>query len=172
MNTIMNHELVHMATMDQPAARDRAFRRLFGGKVVPLAEHPESILYFYLTAPRVAAPRWYQEGIAVFVDTWMAGGLGRAQSGYDEMVFRTMVRDGAPFPRPARPGVGRDEGRLSARDQLVPLRHEVHDLARPSILAGAGDCLDVAPRWQPRLLLGAVPPGLRRHARRRLESMG
>jgi len=30
----------------------------------------------------------------------MAGGLGRAQSGYDEMVFRTMVRDSVPFYDP------------------------------------------------------------------------
>src|SRR4029078_5033497 len=47
--------------------------------------------------PRVASPRWYHEGIAVFVDTWMSGGLGRAQSGYDEMVFRSMVRDDSTF---------------------------------------------------------------------------
>ena len=76
------------------------FRRLFGGKVMPIKEQPESILYFYLTAPRVAAPRWFHEGIAVFVDTWMAGGIGRVQSGYDEMVFRAMVRDNAPFYNP------------------------------------------------------------------------
>jgi hypothetical protein len=100
MNTIMNHELVHVVTMDQAARSDRMFRRLFGGKVMPIAEQPESILYFYLTTPRVAAPRWFHEGIAVFVDTWMAGGLGRAQSGYDEMVFRAMVKDGAPFYTP------------------------------------------------------------------------
>jgi hypothetical protein len=100
MNVIMNHELVHVATMDQAARRDRAFRRLFGGKVMPLAEQPESMLYFFLTAPRVAAPRWFHEGIAVFVDTWMAGGLGRAQGGYDEMVFRSMVRDDTPFYDP------------------------------------------------------------------------
>lgn len=100
MNTIMNHELVHVATMDQAARRDRVFRRLFGGKVNPIAEQPETILYAYLTAPRAAAPRWYHEGIAVFIDTWMAGGIGRAQSGYDEMVFRAMVRDGARFYDP------------------------------------------------------------------------
>ena len=100
LNTLMNHELVHISTMDQSAARDRGFRRLFRGKVLPVAEQPESVLYFYLTAPRVAAPRWFHEGIAVFVDTWMAGGLGRAQSGYDEMVFRSMVKDGAPFYDP------------------------------------------------------------------------
>jgi hypothetical protein len=100
MNIIMNHELVHVATMDQAAPRDRFFRRLFSGKVMPVAEQPESILYFFLTTPRVAAPRWFHEGIAVFVDTWMAGGLGRAQGGYDEMVFRSMVRDGTPFYDP------------------------------------------------------------------------
>ena len=67
---------------------------------MPIAEQPETILYFYLTTPRVASPRWFHEGSAVFVDTWMAGGIGRAQSGYDEMVFRAMVRDGARFYDP------------------------------------------------------------------------
>ena len=100
MNAIMNHELVHVVTMDQAAGHDRFFRRLFGGKVMPLAEQPESVLYFYLTTPRVAAPRWFHEGSAVFVDTWMAGGIGRAQGGFDEMVFRAMVRDNAPFYDP------------------------------------------------------------------------
>ena len=100
MNILMNHELVHIATMDQATGADRVFRKLFGGKVVPVPDHPESILYFLMTTPRVASPRWYHEGIAVFVDTWMSGGLGRAQSGYDEMVFRSMVRDGARFYDP------------------------------------------------------------------------
>src|SRR2546428_1359251 len=100
MNIIMNHELVHVATMDQAAGRDRFFRRLFAGKVMPVAEQPESILYFYLTTPRVATPRWFLEGGAVFVDTWMAGGIGRAQGAYDEMVFRSMVRDGSRFYDP------------------------------------------------------------------------
>jgi hypothetical protein len=100
MNAIMNHELVHVVTMDQAAGSDRFFRRLFGGKVMPVAEQPESVLYFYLTTPRVAAPRWFHEGSAVFVDTWMAGGIGRAQGGFDEMVFRAMVRDNAPFYDP------------------------------------------------------------------------
>src|SRR6185436_6994531 len=67
----------------------------FGGKVAPNNDDPESILYFYLTAPRVSSPGWYLEGAAVFFETWMAGGQGRAQGPYDEMVFRSMVRDGA-----------------------------------------------------------------------------
>ncbi len=97
---LANHELVHVATMDQSTGSDNVFRRLFFGKVNPIAEQPESVLYFYLTSPRVAVPRWYLEGIAVFVETWMAGGIGRAQSGYDEMVFRAMVRDNSRFYDP------------------------------------------------------------------------
>jgi hypothetical protein len=100
MNTIMNHELVHVVSMDQATPRDQMFRTIFGGKVLPLAEQPETIAYFFLTTPRVASPRWFHEGSAVFIDTWMAGGIGRAQSGYDEMVFRAMVRDDARFYDP------------------------------------------------------------------------
>ena len=94
-NFTMNHEVVHVAALDQAAGRDRFFRGLFHGKVRETSRHPESILYQYLTVPRRAAPRWYHEGIAVFLETWMAGGLGRAQGPYDEMVFRSMVRDSA-----------------------------------------------------------------------------
>ena len=100
MNIIMNHELLHVVAMDQATRQDQSFRRLFGGKVVPVAAQPESIFYFFMTTPRVAAPRWYHEGTATFFDTWMAGGLGRAQSGYDEMVFRSMVKDGTPMYDP------------------------------------------------------------------------
>lgn len=97
MNTTMNHELVHIVTMDKSAGSDNFFRKLFLGKVYPTAENPTSILYSYLTNPRRLTPRWYLEGIAVFLETWMAGGYGRAQGSYDEMVFRTMVRDGGHF---------------------------------------------------------------------------
>jgi hypothetical protein len=97
MNWVMNHELVHVFACDQARGRDRFFRAIFFGKVAPTAEDPVSMFYSYLTNPRFYAPRWYQEGIAVFMETWMAGGIGRAQSGYDEMVFRTMVRDGSYF---------------------------------------------------------------------------
>ena len=64
------------------------------------AQNPESLLYAYLTIPRFTAPRWYIEGSAVFMETWMGGGVGRAQGGYDEMVFRAMVRDDAYFYDP------------------------------------------------------------------------
>ncbi len=100
LSTIMNHELVHITMMDQATQTDKRFRKFFGGKVSPISEHPETILYSYLTSPRVWTPSWYLEGSAVFMETWMAGGIGRAQGAYDEMVFRSMVRDGADFYNP------------------------------------------------------------------------
>jgi hypothetical protein len=98
--SIMNHELVHVATMDLASEQDRRWRRFFGGKVFAQAPHPETMVYSYLTVPRFTVPRWYLEGSASFMETWMAGGLGRAQSGFYEMVFRAMVRDGAHFYDP------------------------------------------------------------------------
>jgi hypothetical protein len=97
MTMMMNHELAHIATMDKPSSSDKFFRRVFFGKPGPIAEAPPSMLYSYLTSPRWNSPRWFIEGIAVFLETWMGGGLGRAQGSYDEMVFRTMVRDSAAF---------------------------------------------------------------------------
>jgi hypothetical protein len=97
MYSLMNHEAVHVANADVASSRDLRWRRFFGGKPIPSDEHPESILYNYLTVPRFSAPSWYFEGAASFMETWMAGGIGRAQGAYDEMVFRAMVRDGAHF---------------------------------------------------------------------------
>jgi hypothetical protein len=93
MNHTMSHELVHIVTTDQAAGSDHFFRSVFFGKVWPSLEQPGSIIYSYLTSPRKLSPRWYMEGLAVFWETWMAGGLGRAMGAYDEMVFRSMVRD-------------------------------------------------------------------------------
>lgn len=97
MNWMMNHEVAHVVSMDKSAGRDDFFRTLFLGKVYPEAAHPVSMLYSYLTNPRRYSPRWFHEGSAVFLETWMAGGLGRALSSYYEMVFRTMVRDSSYF---------------------------------------------------------------------------
>ena len=97
MNWVINHELVHVVASDQATGGDLFFRHIFFGKVVPVDDDPISIFYSYLTCPRRYAPRWYHEGIAVFMETWMAGGIGRVLTGFDEMVFRTMVRDSSYF---------------------------------------------------------------------------
>lgn len=98
--TLSNHELTHVATMDVWNADDARWRRFFAGKPMPVEEHPETILYNFLATPRVNTPRWYLEGSAVYLETWMAGGLGRGQGAYDEMVWRAKVRDGATIHSP------------------------------------------------------------------------
>jgi hypothetical protein len=98
--SLATHELTHVVMMDRASPSDERFRRLFHGKVGLDAAHPETLLYNYLTSPRSTAPRWYHEGGAVFMETWLSGGRGRAQGGYDEMVFRAMVRDNAKFYDP------------------------------------------------------------------------
>lgn len=94
-NHTMNHELVHVIAGDKASSADNFYRSLFSGKVFVDPDDPISMLYSYLTNPRRYSPRWYHEGIAVFMETWMAGGIGRAMGSYDEMVFRTMVLDSA-----------------------------------------------------------------------------
>ncbi|NNK89810.1 MAG: hypothetical protein HKO89_04315 [Saprospiraceae bacterium] len=93
--TMMNHELVHVVALDNANRSDRFFRNFFMGKVDPSASDPVSMFYSYLTNPRRYSPRWYHEGIASYIETWMSGGLGLALGSYDEMVFRTRILEDA-----------------------------------------------------------------------------
>ncbi len=97
MQWLMSHELTHQVMCDQASGADRTIQEIFGGKVMPDNRDPVSLIYSYFTTPRWYSPRWYHEGIAVFMETWMSGGIGRVMGGYDEMVFRTMVRDSSFF---------------------------------------------------------------------------
>jgi len=96
-NWMLNHELVHVLASDMAADRDATARAIFHGKVYPSEDEPLSMAWSLLTSPRLYSPSFYHEGIASFMETWMAGGLGRAQGAYDEMAFRAMVRDGKPL---------------------------------------------------------------------------
>jgi hypothetical protein len=93
MGLMSRHELMHIVMGDEPASRDASFRRIFLGKIMPNVDDPISIPFSFLGSPRVYSPRWYHEGAAVFMETWLGGGFGRALGGYDEMVFRGLVRD-------------------------------------------------------------------------------
>lgn len=93
--TMMNHEPVHVVALDGATKSDKFYRGMFMGKVDPTSSDPISMLYSYLTNPRRYSPRWYHEGIASYVETWMSGGLGLALGSYDEMVFRTRVLEDA-----------------------------------------------------------------------------
>ena len=88
-----NHELTHIVVGDKATWRDATFRSIFGGKILANADDPISIGFSYLASPRHYSPRWFHEGTATFMETWMGGGLGRALGGYDEMMFRSMARE-------------------------------------------------------------------------------
>ena len=94
---LFNHELTHVVMTEKANSRDERWRRLFFGKVSRDEAYPLSALWSYFTVPRWYAPRWYQEGIAIFMETWMSGGLGRTMGYYDEMYFRSLVHEDQPL---------------------------------------------------------------------------
>jgi len=81
-----SHELMHIVVGDKPAPRDALFRTMFAGKILPNTDDPVSIAFSFLASPRQYSPRWFHEGSATFMETWMGGGLGRALGGYDEIM--------------------------------------------------------------------------------------
>lgn len=93
MGLMSKHEMMHIVMGDKPAPRDAKFRTLFSGKIMPNTDDPISIPFSFLGSPRVYSPRWFHEGAAVFMETWLGGGLGRGLGGYDEMTFRATARD-------------------------------------------------------------------------------
>lgn len=88
------HEQTHVVMTDKANTTDMRWRRFMGGKVPVDGTHPVSGIWSYLSSPRWYAPRWYQEGIACYMETWMCGGVGRSLAGYDDMYFRSIVQSG------------------------------------------------------------------------------
>jgi len=93
-HNLFRHEYTHTVMSDKTAKQDRFWRTALGGKFTVEPTHPFSAIWSYLSAPRWYVPRWYQEGIACFMETWLCGGVGRALGGYDEMCFRSMIDSG------------------------------------------------------------------------------
>ncbi len=94
---LFNHELTHITMTDKANKKDRAFRKFLQGKVSVDNEKPVSALWSYYSVPRWYSPRWFHEGIACFMETWMSGGMGRAMGTYDEMYFRSIVNENEPI---------------------------------------------------------------------------
>lgn len=97
MGLMSRHELMHIVMGDETTPRDAMFRKIFFGKIMPNVDDPISIPFSFLGNPRVYSPRWFHEGGAVFMETWLGGGFGRGLGGYDEMVFRARSIDKQPL---------------------------------------------------------------------------
>ncbi|MCG8605582.1 hypothetical protein MJD09_11370 [bacterium] len=96
---LLAHELVHVVINDMVGRTESLNRSLFS-KVPPEKQHPLSIFYSLLTNLSRYSSRWYQEGIAVFMETWLNGGFGRVLGNFDEMYFRARVLENKPFAGP------------------------------------------------------------------------
>lgn len=136
---LLNHELVHVIVADLAGPGEREGRALFT-KMQPEGERPLTIPFSLLTAHRRYTPLWHQEGIAVFMETWLSGGYGRALSSFDEMYFRALIADGGAFPTPAVL-----EGRTTRSSFLLNMAHYLYGTRFLSYLAtthGVGKLLD------------------------------
>lgn len=98
---LISHELVHIVINDQASGFENLSRNIFQ-KVTPEQVQPITVFYSILTNFSRYTPRWHQEAIAVFLETWMSGGFGRILGNFDEMYFRTMVLDNLEFPSDIR----------------------------------------------------------------------
>ena len=94
---IISHELVHVVVNDHSSNVESFARSLFS-KVVPEQTQPLTIIYSLLTNYNRYTPRWHQESMAVFLETWMNGGYGRTLGSFDEMYFRSLVLENQDFP--------------------------------------------------------------------------
>lgn len=105
---LVGHELVHIIVND--LASDAGLGSALPSKVAPHQDQPLSVFYSLLTSGNRYTPRWHQEGIAVFISTWLGGGYGRTLGSFDEMYFRSLVLDAIPLATP---------GELEAEDAEV-----------------------------------------------------
>jgi Tol biopolymer transport system component len=86
------HEYAHILGMDAQYGFDAALSRIFGRGLL-LAGDPLSALLMFLAAPPgVLAPRWYQEGLAMWVETEFVG-PGRGRNARTDMLMRMAVAD-------------------------------------------------------------------------------
>ena len=163
---LANHEVAHLATMDQAAGGDLAWRKFFAGKVAPNAEDPHlhRLQLPHQPALELAAlvPRGHRR-----LPRDLDGRRHRPRS-------RRLRRDGVPLHgarrrlllRRRRPRVRGHHDRLPDRRQLVPLRHAVHELSGVHPRPREGDRVDRAAAGVEGLLREPVQARLRRAAGR------
>lgn len=94
---LISHELVHVVVNDKAGNFENGLRSVLG-KVNPEKNHALTIPFSYMTSFNRYTPRWHQEGLAVFLETWLSGGFGRVLGNFDEMYFRSFILDEEEFP--------------------------------------------------------------------------
>lgn len=126
---LMNHELTHIMVNDQASKAQSLSRALFS-RVLPEQEQPWSVGFSLLANHTRYSPRWRQEGIAVFMETWLSGGYGRVLAGFDEMYFRSLILEKKAFPSPVEL-----ETKISDNSFLLGMLHYLYGARFVSYLA-------------------------------------
>lgn len=93
---LLSHELTHIVVNDMASSFESGLRSIIG-KVNPDKTQPATVFYSLFTNHNRYTPRWHQESMAVFVETWFSGGFGRILGSFDEMYFRTLVQENRSF---------------------------------------------------------------------------
>ena len=94
---VISHELVHIAVNDKPTKFEK-ITRVFFSKTEPEQIEPLTVFFSLITSYKRYTPRWHQESIAVYLETWLNGGYGRLLGNFDEMYFRSLTADNKEFP--------------------------------------------------------------------------
>ncbi len=85
------HEYAHVLTSDPVRGYSALTRRIFG-KVVPLGDLFNLLVFAVTGPPNVLMPRWWHEGMATWAETELTSS-GRGRSSYYQMVYRTAVAE-------------------------------------------------------------------------------
>jgi len=93
---VINHELVHIFYNDQSNKAENALRSVIS-KVAPEQQQPLTIPFSLISNYNRYSPVWFQESIAVYLETWLGGGFGRLLGSFDEMFFRSLVYEKKEF---------------------------------------------------------------------------
>lgn len=84
LETVITHEYTHILHLDKAKGGPAVMRKIFG-------RVPTFIPNFF---PNLAQPLWLIEGLATYVETDPARGIGRGQSSFTDMIMRMEVQNG------------------------------------------------------------------------------
>jgi len=86
------HEYTHVLSMDAQYGTDAVLTSIFGRVDVLQGDLLSFILMLMAAPPGALAPAWYQEGLAIWVETEFVG-PGRGRSSRMDMIMRMAVHD-------------------------------------------------------------------------------
>jgi Tol biopolymer transport system component len=85
------HEYAHVLTSDPVRGYSAVSRRIFG-KVVPMGDILNLLVFAITGPPNMMMPRWWHEGMATWAETELTA-AGRGRNSYYQMIYRTAVAE-------------------------------------------------------------------------------